>query len=499
MTRDVEMIETETAVSHLQPKIISGIGWTFAQLLVERGFGFVAKLILARLLLPEYFGIIGMAVVFTGLINTINDLGMAAALIQYKQERLRRIHYDTVFWLSTLFSIGTFLLLLVAIGPFAAWFYDEPLLTLVVPAIGISVCLNPLNLVHRVQLTRELRFKALGIISSIASVVGGVGAIFLALLGAGVWSIVAQSVLATLVSIPLMWRTTRWWPRLQFSKEALQDVFSFGVYDTLVRTAVFLTKNIDYLLIGKLLGANLLGIYTLAFLLTDTFRQQLMGILNKVMFPVYGQLQDNVDSIKRYYVQVIKYNTLAVGLFMVIFLLYAAPLLNLLFGSEWEQAAFPLQAMAIASIIHAIGGTSAAVLKGIGRVDLDFKMYMVKTVLITIPVFFIGVYFYGINGAAVAVVIHKLASRFMYQYQLKRLVGVSEYDVWLAAKPTLLALVAAAPIALVVYTYFDVAQIVVMLTAVLLTALLYSAVGLFLIRDEARRMTRLLAARYQAK
>ena len=420
----------------LQHEIISGIGWSFAQLLVSQGFGFMTKLILARLLLPEHFGIIGMAIVFTGLINTINDLGMAAALIQFKQERLRRIHYDTVFWLSILFSLGTFVLLIVAIGPFAAWFYGEPMLTLVISVIGISVCLNPLNLVHRVQLTRELNFKALGIISSIGSVVAGVGAIALALMGAGVWSIVAQSVIATLVSIPLMWRTTRWWPRFQFSKAALRDVVGFGVYDALVRMAVFFTKNIDYLLIGWLLGAELLGIYTLAFLLTDTFRQQLMGVLNKVMFPVYGRLQDDITSVKTYYLQVIKYNTLVITPIMLLLLAFADPIVPWFFGEEWRQAIFPAQAMAVASIIHAVGGTSSGVLKGIGRVDLDFKIYVFNAVFIVVPAFYIGIYFYGICGAAIAVVIQKLSSRLIYQYYIRKLAQVYEWDIIQAAKPS---------------------------------------------------------------
>jgi O-antigen/teichoic acid export membrane protein len=495
MTRDVEMIETETAVSHLQPKIISGIGWTFAQLLIERGFGFVAKLILARLLLPEHFGIIGMAVVFTGLINTINDLGMAAALIQYKQERLRRIHYDTVFWLSTLFSIGTFLLLLVAIGPFAAWFYDEPLLTLVVPAIGISVCLNPLNLVHRVQLTRELRFKALGIISSIASVVGGVGAILLALLGAGVWSIVAQSVLATLVSIPLMWRTTRWWPRLQFSKEALQEVFSFGVYDTLVRTVVFLTKNIDYLLIGKLLGAELLGIYTLAFILTDTFRQQLMAVLNKVMFPVYSQLQDDLSSVKAYYLQVTRYNTLAIMPIMLIFIFFANPLIPWLFGIQWQQSIFPLQAMAIASIIHAVGGTNSSVLKGIGRVDLDFKLYLFKTILVTIPAFTIGTFFYGINGAAVAVIIHKLTTRLLYQHYMKKLASIYEMDILRAIQPALWGSMSMLLIGSIFHFLVDIDSWLTLLLGIFLAGTFYISIAVFFVQTEIKEIIKRLSSK----
>ena len=476
----------------LKHKISSGIGWTFTQLIVDSVFGLVVKLILARLLIPEHFGIVGMAIVFTGLISTINELGMASALIQFKQENLRRIHYDTVFWLSILFSLTTFVLLVVVIGPFAAWFYDEPILTLVISVIGISVFLNPLNLVHRVQLTRDLRFKALSIIASTASIAGGVGAITLALLGAGVWSIVAQGIIATLVSIPLMWRTTRWLPRFKFSKHALKDVIGFGVYDTFLRALVFLTKNIDYLLIGWLLGAKLLGIYTLAFLLTDTFRQKIMAVLNKVMFPVYSQLQDDLYAVKNYYLQVIKYNTLIITPIMLILILFADPIILWFFGDEWQQAIFPAQVMAVAAIIHAIGGTNSAVLKGIGRIDLDFKLYILKTTFITIPAFTVGIYFYGIYGAAIAVIIHKLGARLVYQYYMKKLIKVYEWDIARAITPSFWSAVVMLLINILVCFSWEIENWITLLLSAFLLSMAYMSVAIFFVRNEVEKIIKSL-------
>jgi O-antigen/teichoic acid export membrane protein len=435
-------VTTELAKSSQKPsfgmKIMVGVGWNLTQLLAAQGTSFIVKLILARLLLPEHFGIVGMAVVFIGFFNAIGDLGLGAALIQFRQDRLQKIHLDTVFWISLFFNGILFLVIALAIAPFAAWFYDEPLLRLVIPVMGISVFLSPLSLVHRILLTRALRFKPLSLIAVTAAVVSGFFAIILALAGAGVWSIVFQSVLSALISLPLLWYATKWQPRLRYSKQAAKDVLGFGIYDALQRTSVYFSKNFDYLLVGKLLGAELLGIYTFAFLLTDTFRQQIMNALSKVMFPIYGRLQDDLVSIKRYYLEVIKFNTIFIMPFVVIFITLTQPLIYLLFGERWADSIFPIQAMAIASLIHAIGGTTDSVLKGIGRFDLNLKIFFLTTIIVDIPAYTVGTYFYGVNGIAVAIIISKFSSRVVYQYHIRKLINVSEVDIFHAVKLVIL-------------------------------------------------------------
>ncbi len=437
----------------LNDDILTGTGWVSFQLMSSQGTRILVKLILARLLVPGYFGIVGMAVVFTGLFEAIGDLGLAAALTQFKKERLTRIHLDTAFWLSVLFSGLIFLILTFGIAPFAVWFYGEPSLQSVIPVLGLSVLLSPLSLIHRILLIRELNFKPLSLMDVGASFGSGIIAVLLALGGAGVWSIVSHNILSFALAVPVFWWVTPWRPRLNFSGKAFSEILGLGIYESLKRILLFLTKNFDYLVVGKLLGAEMLGFYTLAFIFTDTFRQRIMSILNKVMFPVYSRLENDMSAIKAYYLRVIKYNTLIITPIMLYLVFFADPLIPYLVGATWGPMIFPVRAMAVACIIHTIGGTTDSLLKGIGRFDLNFKVYLINTFLVTIPAFVIGINFWGINGAALAVVIYKISSRIIYQYYIRKYVRVYETDILRALIPAVTGWMGTIPIIVISYTF----------------------------------------------
>lgn len=405
-------------------QIVSGLSWTLVATLMTNGFSFVVKMVLVALLAPEHFGLIGMAVVFTGAVATFNELGLGAALIQKKAETLQEIHYHTVFWVTLLASVIIFVAMLTLIGPFIAVFYSEPILYPIVIVLSFSLLLNPFSLIPRVILTRELNFRTLALAGLVASIVSGLFAILLAWLGYGVWSIAWQGVVATAVNITAFWLIIDWRPRWRFSRSAFYDVFSFGAYVTTNSVAVHFMKNIDYLLVGRLLGAELLGIYTLAFILTDTFRGHLMNVLNKVLYPVYGKIQDDPKRIAYYYLQAIKYNSLLIFPIMILFIAYADEIVTL-FGQEWQRATFPLQMLALGVMFHAAVGTSSTVLKGLGKPDIDLKIYLTTNLVINLPILFVGIHYAGINGAAVAICVGKAISFVVRFYFMNVLVGIS--------------------------------------------------------------------------
>jgi teichuronic acid exporter len=473
-------------------KIISGAAWNSVQLLAGKGFSYLVNLILVKMLLPEHFGIIGMAIVFTGLISAIGDLGLAAALIQYKKDRLLDSHFVTAFWVSLIFNLTIFILLISIIGPFAAWFYGEPILRLVIPVISTSTFLSSLTLIHRIILTRELQFRKLSIIDLFSSIIAGTGAILLAITGAGVWSIAFQSVIMTVVSIPLLWFSNRWLPKLKFSKSALSDIIGFGIYDAVSRTFVYLTKNVDFLLIGKFLGAESVGYYAFAFTLTNLFRQQIMSVMNKIMFPVYGQLQDSLLTVKLYYLKVVRFNTLVIMPVMVILIALIEPIIKLIFGERWILATFPVQAMAIATIIHTIGGTTDSVFKGIGRIDLNVKLLLTRTTLISVPGLIIGLYFYGINGAAVAIIVSKVVTRFMYQSYMKKLIGVTEREILQSLIPAFCGVIATLPVLGSYFLFLDQDNLLILLGVIALVCVSYLLTILMFIKSDIRQLSTII-------
>ena len=442
------MSHADHSHSALMAAVARGVGWNVAHLLLSRGVGYGVLLILVGLLSPKAFGLVGMTTVFTGLLAVVSDLGMSAALLQRAEQRLRPEHLNSAFWVMTGFNVVLLGAFAVFGGHWVAQFYSEPTLAPIVASLAVQSAIISLAIVPRAVLLRGLRFRELAIIEIVATSLSGGVALIVALRGAGVWTLVVQVLAAAAITTPLIWWRAGWMPQLQLSRSALGDLVSFGRFDLVHRLLVFTTNNLDLLLVGKLLGAHSLGIYSVAFMLTNIIRQQVMAVISKVMFPVYGRIQGDLTAVRRFYLSVVRYNVLVVTPAMLLVILLVEPA-TVVAGGEWSRAEGPITILAMAAIVHALGGSTDTVFKGIGRPDLIMKLYLAKTIGITIPALVIGIVGFGLNGAAIAVFVHKAAGRMIYQYHMKRLVGVTEIDVLRAAAPAAAATVAALVIVVV--------------------------------------------------
>ena len=221
----------------LNKQITSGIFWTSIQILIQQSFSFIVKLVLARLLFPDDFGLIGMAIVFTSFVQVFNDLGIGAALIQRKEEDLNQKHYHTSFWTGIVWSIFLYIIIVCVVAPLAANFYNEPLLESIIPILSIGVLASPINLVHKAQLTKAMNFKKIALISNSSNIFSGVLSVSLALYGMGVWSLVFNSVASIVIAVPFYFKATGWKPKFIWGKQEFKDIFGFGMYTT--GTSVF--------------------------------------------------------------------------------------------------------------------------------------------------------------------------------------------------------------------------------------------------------------------
>jgi O-antigen/teichoic acid export membrane protein len=442
--------------------------------------------VLARIIAPTHFGLLGMATVFTGLVRILSEMGVASALIRRPESVLEDDFLDTAFWTSAIVSVALFVISSLALAPLVARFYGIPMLRGVVIVVSIPLLVRPVAVIHRVLLTRALRFKSLSVVDTVSTTAGSAVTIALAIAGIGVWSIALSGTLIAVTSLPLLAKEIKWSPRLRFSTPAFREVFSFGSFATASEAAVFMTKNVDYLLIGRLLGAEALGVYTLAFLLTDTFRATIMGILNKVMYPIYGKLQGDIATLGRYYLRVIRYNTLAIVPVMVVLLVLARPLLANAFGRQWLPAASAVQLLAVSVILHTIGGTSAAVLKSLGRAALEFRINLVTAAFVAVPSLWLGIHFWGITGAAGAAVVHTIVTRFLFQMYIRRLAHVSERMILQSAGPALTAGLVAGSVGIALERLTSEPSLLVTLALVAAISCVYSMVCAVLIREDLK-------------
>jgi len=392
------------------------VAWNATGLVIDNGLQLFVKLLLARLLLPEVFGIIGFATVFIGMVQVFCDLGMSAALIQRKEKDLRLVDYDTAYWAGLGWGLFLAVVLSTIVGPIAANFYNERILIVIIPVLSISLILRNLQVVHIVKITREMEFKKIVLPRNIARVSASSIAIIMALTGFGVWSLVFQSVATDLLLVFIYGYVNPWKPALRFSKSSFKNIFGFGVYTTGTNIFNYLTNNFDYLLIGKLLGAHALGIYTLGYNVTYIVRGQIMDVINSVFYPVYGKLQDDLETTRRYYFKVIKYNCIVSYPLMVGIILLAKPLVEFGLGEKWSESVLPMQIMAAAGLIHLLTSSNTVLMRGLGKPNLEFAFSIIKTLCVNVPFVTIGVIYYGIVGAASGLFAAKAVIFFIRSY-----------------------------------------------------------------------------------
>ncbi|WPP48363.1 lipopolysaccharide biosynthesis protein [Catalinimonas niigatensis] len=349
-------------------------------------------------------------------------------MIQRRSKELSELHYSTAFWANLGVSLFSFLIVVFGVAPLAAWFYEEPILRSLVPVIAISIILDAFYVMPKTKLTKKLHFKPQAIVMISSSVIAGIVSIILASQGFGVWALAYNGIIISLTSALLYTLYVSWKPKLVFDKTAFKELFGFGGFVLLQNIFNYLKNNIDYIMIGKLIGSSALGVYTLAFILTDTVRKQIMAVLDKVLFPIYSSMQDQPEVLGSYYMKVIKFNGLTLIPLMTGMVVFAREVIIVAFGPDWSEAVFPLQMLALGVVVHTASGTSTAVLHSLGHANIVFKVSVFVTVVFIVPAVVIGSYLGGINGVALALFICKFFGLATIQRYIKRYLNITVWQ-----------------------------------------------------------------------
>jgi teichuronic acid exporter len=387
--------------------VVSGVTWTTIQTFINRGMGFIVKLILARLLFPEDYGLIGMAIVFAGIFKVFTDLGFGSAIIQRKEELVTIQYLSTAYWTNLIWSICLYIALVFVIGPFAASFYKEPILLYVIPALGISVISTPLFYIQKALLVRNLKFKKIAVINNSGSIIGGVLAIVMAILDMGVWALVAQSFFQTIVEFVLYNRYVKWKPILVLDKSSFKDMFGFGAYTTLSALIYkFSTEGIN-LFIGKILGKIELGLYSFAYILTDSIRVQIRQIIDMVMYPIYSKNQDEKNKQLYLLEKSIFFNSLILTPIMGTMFI-CTDIITIVFGEKWFGSIIIVKIVALSVIVQTVSNSFSTIMRANNLNKVEFNLQLVKVLFVFVPIVFIGTYYYGIVGTSLGVLISRI-------------------------------------------------------------------------------------------
>ena len=461
-----------------------GLLWSTIEVVVKRIFDFVVKLVLARLLFPEEFGIVGMAAVFTTFIQVIAEMGIGSALIQRKKEDLKEIHFQTVFWFGLIWGVVLYAIVCVLITPFVARFYQENVLLQVIPILSLPILISPINSINKAQLMRELNFKKLAIVNNTSSIFAGVGAVLLAFNNFGIWSLVFNVVTPFFVAVPLLFVATKWVPKFQWDTKAFKEIFNFGVFTFGTAIIINVSGNIDYLIIGKSLDAAALGAYTLAFMLTSLVSSQVTSMINRVMFPFYSSIQTDIIKVKSYYLKVVGYYAVLIYPVMLSLIVLAGPILSIFFGDKWVGTKVPLRILAVAVLINVLTSSYNLLFRSIGKPRLEMKILLFIFVFATLPSVSIGCYYYGIRGVAYGILVSAIINFIVVMLILKKYFKITLWSVLRSARAPIIAFTITFFLIVYMYLYTTIYPLVLLV----LLFLVYFTLCAFFYRSDIKRL-----------
>ncbi|MEO1124836.1 MAG: lipopolysaccharide biosynthesis protein [Cyanobacteria bacterium J06639_16] len=352
--------------------------------------------VLARLLSPEDYGLIGMATVFTGFIELFKHMGLSAATVQRAEVNHRQV--STLFWINV--GLGLVMTLLAAASaPVVAWFYGAPELLPIVLALSITFALSGFNVQHRALLLRQMRYRIQAQIEIVSMVMGVAAAIITGLMGWGYWALVAMQLTKACTEMVMIWWSCQWRPGLPDWQSGIKPFLSYGSNLTGFQVVNYFSRNFDNVLIGRVWGSQELGLYAKAYQLVLFPILQINTPISRVALPSLSRLQDNPEKYRKYYYKALTSIT-TVGMPIVAFMFATADnVILLLLGEQWLGTVAIFQWLMPAAFLATFNVATGWVYQSSGRTDKQFRWGLLGS-SITVLVFAIGVRWGAIGVAA---------------------------------------------------------------------------------------------------
>ncbi|KQC29338.1 lipopolysaccharide biosynthesis protein [Flagellimonas eckloniae] len=395
----------------LGDKIFSGMAWSAIERISIQTVQFAIGIILARILTPTEYGIIGILTVFIVISEVFIESGFSQALIQ-KQDRTPE-DISTVFLFNILISIF-FYCILWFVSPLVANFYEIDQLTQLLRVLAVTLLLNACFAVPSTLFTIKLDFKSLTKFNLTSVLISGAVAIYMAYSGYGVWALVWQTIIRSGTKSILIWFFLKWRPSLVFSKSSFKKLFSFGSNILISSLLNAVVNNIYSLLIGKYTTTQDLGYYTRGTQFTSFIQKIIKSMLGRVLLPGLSQVQDQREVLIAYYRKIIRATSVIVVPVFLLLAIVAEPLILTLLTEKWLKAVPIMQIFCFARMITLISGVNVNLLFVIGRTDLSLRQLIVKLAIRI--VFFIFALKYGIIYIALAELVSTIIHFYVNTY-----------------------------------------------------------------------------------
>lgn len=372
----------------LKNKTISGLKWSFTDTLANQIVQFVIGLVLARLLSPGEYGIIGMAMVFIAISETFVDSGLSQALI--RKQDCSEEDYNTMFYTNIGIGIVTFLIIFFSAGAISRFYKNEDLFTLT-RVMAVNLIIGSFGMVETAMLVKQIDFKRQTKISVISSVSSGVIGIVLAFLGFGYWSLAIRTLCHNLFKVVMLHLSSSWRPRLIYSVKSFKEMFGFGSKLLVAELITSIYNNIYKLVIGARFSAEELGYYSRAEQFKNLPSKNLQVATQRVTYPVLSGINDDA-SLKRAMQKIIKLMFYITCTLMLLLIVNSKEVILVLIGPKWEPAIPYLRIVCISGMFAPLHSINLNLLKVKGRSDITLRLEIIKR-LLEIPAIIIGIRF----------------------------------------------------------------------------------------------------------
>ena len=404
--------------SSVRSLLLHGVAWNFMEKILMRGFSFVIGIILARLLTPSDFGLIGMLTIFISVSNVFIEGGFAKALIQ--KQNCQEIDFATAFITNVVVSIIIYVILYIC-APWISEFFNEPILTDLTRVLSINFVLGSFNVVQRAKLMANVDFKSLAQINVISTIISGALGIYMAYRGLGVWALAFQQIASTIIYLFIFPFYSHWKPSIMFSKESFNELFSFGSKLVATGFVSVIMNNVSVMCIGKFYRSGQLGYYTRSLQFSDIIAITVNEVLGSVTFPVLSKLQDNRAYLTIVYKKSLFFTALIIFPIMILCALLSRPLVLILLTEKWLPCVVLMQWLFVTRIIYPLSAINLNLLNALGRSDLFMKVDFSKipmnllALAITIPL--------GVKAIVIGLFCTSYIAFFLNSYYPGKLIG----------------------------------------------------------------------------
>jgi O-antigen/teichoic acid export membrane protein len=392
----------------LKKQTVNGAIWTFIDLMLNKGTYLIATVILAKILGPTEFGLIGMISLFVAIGNSLIDSGLTTSLLRLKN--VTQTDYTTVFYSSVLMSIIVYIVIYLSSYTISK-FYNQEILKDLIRIYCLGFIISSLRGVHAVKLLKDLNFKKITILNIPGNIISTILAIYMGLMGFGVWSLVALFLINQVISTIVYLTFVQWRPSLYFDKECYKFHIRFGYRLVISSQLNTIFENINNILIGKYFSVKMVGLYERAYTFNNYPTSIISGIIQKVSLPSLTIVKEDNNELRNVYK-----NMMLVTFFfsMIIFSflsIIAKPLFNIILGEAWIEMIPFFRVLGLSFVLYPIHSLSVNILSVFGRSDIFLKLEIYKKIL-TIFVVIIAINF-GIAGLIWSNVILSFLSLFL--------------------------------------------------------------------------------------